>query len=537
MRAGVNIALTLACLSWTHMARARAPEPTAAGRANPDRTHSETARPAQPSAARAAPDPPTALPGAIRVVAASAEPADRIGSETGDRVGPADPVRSEINSWPSGPRELRIDLVRFDQKARLGAPFGQVGLRVVTSGRDLLYELDHLEPSPSAWLDVLLGRPAAVTRALPFRAVADRPGVRMRGRRLALPPGRAAALADALADAARDGARHALDPLRHNGSTRIAHRLDGALEGSLSSQASLRIEGDPRSLAVAAFADRPVLWAAALFLLSPKPNPDLVAWDAVFLPGVLERIIDRASFDGAPLVLERYGTWPPATWDPLEARAERPAGSSDRLTRELAPARGWTDRASPDRGSTSGIWPRLLPVAVRASLKPHGPLPELAALVLLLALLARLKPRLGALAVGSASGLGGLAVLSFGYFAGWSDVGLHTLLLLPPSHVLLAGLALSRRAWRALRRSIIVYLYVGGSVAMTGVSLAAVGWLPPFPPELVMTSLVLHGALLVGAARARDLPTGGRAEGWAPRAVTLIEERSPYTRHRRLRLR
>ncbi|MEO1234744.1 MAG: hypothetical protein AAFZ18_38215 [Myxococcota bacterium] len=351
-------------------------------------------------------------------------------------------------------------------------PFGESFLRVRDGQNDRVYGFESFPTSRAAVLDVLRGRPTARVTVEPWTALAER-DIELSGRLLALPPEVATSVARTLAHLVDSERAYRIDPFTHTGTLRIAGLLDEAMDGALSAQAALNVNGNAREWALDRLRGSPAAWLVELLVAGDGGRH--IAWDTVTFPDGLERILDRGTLAGSPIVAARYGS------------SARPASQT--------------------------------------------PIPSALALLLPLAALGILWPRFAAVVGGAAVGLLGLT----GVFLSWGFIGAElsgpsVLAALLPTHLLLALLAFSKNSWSRLQPLVVLYLVVALLLAVGVTAGGLMGrWTMP-PLSAVVAGGSFAACLLVGIARstrrarrmARALPAV------RPRAQSFIEKNDKY---------
>lgn len=397
--------------------------------------------------------------------------------QTSGHGGPTQGAGAEEDTPP------QIHLIRTEPAQGAAKFFGRLLLRVIDAdGGDLAHDLGYFEEDWTALSALLTRRFSAGPHAVPYADLEEgimATGGRLYGLSLDLSPDDARSIARRLGERLVDpGQRFAIDPLRDTGSLRAAQLLDEVLGGTLSQQASLPVEGDRRSWSLHHLRAHPVAWSIADLLLRPGQG-ELHAWELAHLPAAFEQIVSRASLEGRPLVLERY----------------------HRGVRPDAPAE-----------QTRGGWP---PPGVMTLLIP-------------LALLGRWWPRLVALLGGGFMGFAGVLLVLVAVGPQWSGLALgFDLLLLPPTHLILAFLALSYRPWRYFRTARWVYLVLCFSGSAVLVVAALLGWVPPLSPSAATAGIAINLGLLMGFRR-EGPRVGALSSEMRPRAISFIERNSPY---------
>lgn len=373
---------------------------------------------------------------------------------------------------PSADVSPEIHFIRAAPTGAWSKPFGESFLRVRESTQDHVYGFESFPANGRAMLAFLSGEPSARVVREPWTDLAQR-DVELSGRVLALPPESAHAVAHTLEAWVDEDRTYRIDPFTHTGTRRIARVLDEALGGRLSAQASLGVHGNHRQWALERLHGSPAAWFVELLVAGDRQRH--IAWDTVTFPDGLERILDRGTLVGTPIVAARYGS------------SARPAAQT--------------------------------------------PVPSALVLLLPLAALGILWPRFIAVVGGAAIGLLGLAsVFLTGWGLGGEANGVGMLAVLPPTHLLLGLFALSRAWWKGWRPALVLYL---AATLLIAVGFTVGGFLgrwtlPPLPA--VAASVSLGVCLLLGILRssrrarrvARALP------GVRPRAQSFIEKNDKY---------
>lgn len=377
-------------------------------------------------------------------------------------------ISNATSAQNSAPSAAEVQYLRAESKPwhRL---FGEGLLRVRSEYSDLVYDFEATTPSITTWLRFLAGQPVARLRVRSFSEV-QRTYQRLEGRRLQLPARATARLVNALRQLSESSPAFRPDPLVETGTRHLASVLDRAMEGALSSQASLRAEGSPRSWALWQLRGSSARWLGEL-LIRPT-SASYTQWDQAVFPLGLQHILDRGTIDGLPLVADRFSLG---------------------------------DDAPPEQS-----------------------VPTVLYLLAPLILLGLVWPRLGALLGGAAVGVLGSSALvcdfalDWSYFEAWP-----TALLLPPTHLVLAALALSDSAWRSsegLRRAYVGLTLVLGLAVLGG---SLLGWRMASPAALVV-GVGLDLCLLLGFLRRNRRSNPGTLPNIPPRAISQIERSAPY---------
>ena len=382
-----------------------------------------------------------------------------------------------------------VDLIRVEPKTGWNKYLGRTLFRVrFPDGRDVAYDLGHFPEGSWSIMPFVLGRPLGRYSSYKYNELSRdllEDNASLHGQRLDLPPGVSENLTLQLEQMTGTQQSYQLDPMRDTGSSRAAQLLDKSLNGSLSRQASLPVLGDRRGWILEKLKSYPGAWLVADLFVRPIDQKTLVAWDTTFMPSGLEKVIDRASFNGQPLVIDRY-----LEGQPLDARG----------------------------GTGFALWVFMLPVA----------------------LLARWRPRVVSVMGGAIVGGLGVAGVVLTLGPSWEGIGdIWYIALLPPTHLLLVGLALSNSLWWSSLSSRIIYAYLSFVVAMGYTLTSLLGWVPAMPPCALVVGVSLSLGLALGfrmERRAAHLRRG-TAQDVRPRATSFIERHSSYIRPGGVRLR
>ena len=93
---------------------------------------------------------------------------------------------------------------------------------------------------------------------------------------------------------------------KDNCSTRVADEIDAALSGVVSKDARREMTTlSFRKLALGAIRHRPIYYVAIDVLITEGSDQPITAWQATFLPAVLDERLDATTRDGAPVVAEK----------------------------------------------------------------------------------------------------------------------------------------------------------------------------------------------------------------------------------------
>jgi hypothetical protein len=301
----------------------------------------------------------------------------------------------------------RIDLISIGVGAEMYAVFGHAAIRVVhADGTDTAYNFGGVDMAqPDFWTRLVQGRIEAFLDVTPYSDLLlkysgeDRTIV---GRTLDFTPEEARRLVARLEQiAGSDEKTYLYHHIYDNCTTRVAGVFDEVLGGQLKVQGSYPVRGTHRDWILDRIRDRPLLYLSMDLVGNGMGDLPLTAWDTIFIPEAFDRVVDGAQRQGRPFVVSKY----------LDYRS---------MTFEDRPIWDWP-------------WTKVYLLFV---------LPLLG--------LALWRPRPAAALWGLAAGLMGVVYAVFWvasdypfYHRNWN------MLLFPPTHLALLGLAASARRWGA----------------------------------------------------------------------------------------
>lgn len=390
------------------------------------------------------------------------------------------------------PFSPEIDYIKINPPAGFEWLFGRTVIRVIYSEeRDFVYDLGRIKGEPWGWIYALTGRPTLGYSRSYYQDFLDdirQQGASLSVRRLALPRDIRLNMAKQLEDMAKNRTYlYRVDPLRNNSSRQCAELLDRVMNGQLAQQTSLRLRGSRRSWILERLKPHTIMWLLADLYLRPLDQGTLTVWDTTFLPDGLQRTVDRASYQGLPIVDARYREGTP-----------KPIAVSH-----------WPNIP---------IWVWGLPILF----------------------LARWQPRLATFLGASLLGTLGLVAVMFQLGPAWYGVAdSWYILVLPSTHLLLALLSGSSTLWGWSIRYRILYLILSLSLTLTLFVISIFGGIPPVSNSAVLTNVLINIGLLFGYQHERRTARlrRGTAIDIRPRATSAIERHSSYVRPGGLRLR
>ena len=299
----------------------------------------------------------------------------------------------------------RVDLISIGVGAEMYAVFGHAAIRVVQpDGTDTAYNFGGVDmQQPNFWTRLIQGRMEAFLDVTPYSELLlkysgeDRTIV---GRTLALTPNEARRLVARLdAIAASDEKTYLYHHIYDNCTTRAAGVFDEVLGGRLKQQGNYPVAGTHRDWILDRIHDRPLLYLAMDLAGNGMGDVPITAWDTIFIPEALDRVIDGARIHGQRFVVDKYVDYTSMNFE--------------------------------DRPVWDWPWTKVYVLFV---------LPLLG--------LALWRPRAAAALWGLAAGLIGVVYIVFWvaseypfYHRNWN------MLLLPPTHLALVWAALSARRW------------------------------------------------------------------------------------------
>lgn len=216
----------------------------------------------------------------------------------------------------------RIDLVTVGVGGETYAAFGHAAIRVVyPDGRDTSYNFGGVDTEqPAFWRRTVQGRLETYLDVKPYSdllleySAEDRTIV---GRTLRFTPAQARALVAELDAIHADPARktYVYHHFDDNCTTRIAEVFDRVLDGRLAAGARDPVRGTRRSWILDRIRYDPWLFLVMDVSGTGEGDGAITAWDTIFLPDGLDRIVDAARIDGRPFVTRRYVDYTSMSFD------------------------------------------------------------------------------------------------------------------------------------------------------------------------------------------------------------------------------
>lgn len=222
------------------------------------------------------------------------------------------PAQPAGTSTVAAERPPTIELITMGPGGYLYSYWGHSALRVVDprDGSDVAYNYGGIDWGEDDLARMMRGYVRAFMFVTPFPEVLagysgeDRTITR---RPLALTPAVARALADRLkAASSAPRSEYAYHHFYDNCTTRIRDELDHALSGALARLGAERVAGTFRSRVLRPAREHVLLYALLDLSYSGVVDRPITAWDAAFLGGGLEALLERPGEDGARLAPDAH---------------------------------------------------------------------------------------------------------------------------------------------------------------------------------------------------------------------------------------
>lgn len=216
----------------------------------------------------------------------------------------------------------RIDLITIGVGDAMYAIYGHAAIRVVEpGGKDTAYNFGGVDmKQPNFWVRLMQGRIEAYLEVTPYSQLLlnysgeDRS---ITGRTLNFTPEEALRLQARLEAIAGSAEKNYLyHHFTNNCTTKVAELFDEVKGGELKKQAEVEVPGTHRDWILDRIRNKPWVFLAMDLAGNGEGDVKVVLWRAIYLPEVLDRIVDGAQFNGRPFVERRYVDYSSLTNDP-----------------------------------------------------------------------------------------------------------------------------------------------------------------------------------------------------------------------------
>lgn len=216
----------------------------------------------------------------------------------------------------------RIDLITIGVGDAMYAIYGHAAIRVVeANGKDTAYNFGGVDmKQPNFWSRLMQGQIEAYLEVTPYSQLLlnysgeDRTIV---GRTLAFSPAEAQKLHARLQQIANSAEKnYRYHHFYNNCTTKVAELFDEVKGGALHKQAEQPVPGTHRDWVLDRIRNKPWVFLAMDLAGNGQGDVPITAWDTIYIPEALDRIIDGATFDGRPFVLRSYVDYTSLSHDP-----------------------------------------------------------------------------------------------------------------------------------------------------------------------------------------------------------------------------